>query len=241
MNDSPPIAVPPPSFGTLCRSLQIELEPAEIDRLGGFLSLLLEANERFNLTRITDHESAWMRHIGDSLTLLPLIASARASRVIDIGSGGGLPALPLAITLPDVSFVLVESTGKKATFLQSTAAALGLGNVSVINGRAEEIGRDRDRHREQYDIVTARAVGKLNVLLELTTPLARVGGHVLAIKGERANEEIAEAKPALHALHCHVTNTLRTETGTIVTIEKQRRTPKLYPRRPGEPKRAPLR
>ncbi len=190
---------------------------------------------------MTDHESAWLRHIGDSLTLLPLIASAEASRVIDIGSGGGLPALPLAITMPNVAFTLVESTGKKANFLQATAAALELGNVTVINGRAEEIGQDRMHHREQYDIVTARAVGKLNVLLELTVPLARVGGHVLAIKGERAPEEISEAKPALHALHCQVIDTLRTETGTIVMIEKLRRTPKLYPRRPGEPKRAPLR
>jgi 16S rRNA (guanine527-N7)-methyltransferase len=148
----------------------------------------------------------------------------------------------LAIVMPDVQFTLVEATGKKAKFLEQTAQALDLHNVTIVNERAETLGRDHHPggHREQYDAVIARAVGKLPVLLELTVPLAKIGGHVLAMKGERAAEEIAEAKQALHLLHAHVVDSHQTPTGTIVVIEKQRKTPRTYPRLPGEPKRSPL-
>jgi 16S rRNA (guanine527-N7)-methyltransferase len=117
---------------------------------------------------------------------------------------------------------------------------MDLANVDVIGERAETIGQDRENHREQYDLVVARAVGRLMVLVELTLPLARVRGHVAAIKGARASKEIEEAAKALRLLHGEVVETTRTPTGTIVLIEKLRRTAKLYPRRPGEPKRAPL-
>lgn len=218
----------------------IAFDPGDVDRLGTYLAMLLDANTRFNLTAITAPDEAWIKHIFDSLTLLPYITSADASRVIDVGSGGGLPGLPLAITLPDVSFTLLEATGKKAKFLVEVADALELKNVTVVSERAETVGRDREHHRERYDAVTARAVGKLATLIELTAPLARVEGHVLAIKGARADEEIGAARNALYRLHCKVVDTHRTTTGTIVVIEKLRKTPKLYPRRPGEPRRAPL-
>ena len=230
---------PTREFLQAAESLAIVFEPGDLDRLSRYLALLLEANTRFNLTAITDPQQAWMRHMLDALTLLPPIASAQAAQVADIGSGGGVPAIPLAIVLPDVQFTLIESTGKKASFLRDAAADLALKNVTVLSERAESLGQDPG-HRERYDIVTARAVGRLNVLLELTVPLAAVGGHVLAIKGEKAAEEIAEARQALHRLHCSVVNTTRTPTGTIITIEKSRKTPRIHPRRPGEPKRAPL-
>jgi 16S rRNA (guanine527-N7)-methyltransferase len=136
--------------------------------------------------------------------------------------------------------VLLEATGKKAGFLRECAAALALANVEVVNERAETAGRDRERHRERYDAVVARAVGKLSVVLELAMPLARVGGLVLTIKGATASEEVAAAGGALRALHGEVVHTARTPTGTILVIEKLRPTGKLYPRLPGEPKRAPL-
>ena len=235
------IAQPTETFLAACEEAGIAFEPGERERYGAFLRLLMAANERFNLTAIRDRESAWMRHIFDSLSLLPVIMSlGGVQRIADIGSGGGLPAIPLAIALPDVRFTLIEATGKKATFLEQTTAELGLKNVAVVNDRAEVAGQDRETHRERYDIVTARAVGPLPVLLELTVPLAREGGLVLAIKGEKAGEEIEAAKEALHALHSTVIDQLRGETGTIVVIEKRRATPKLYPRRPGEPKRAPI-
>lgn len=231
---------PPAEFIAAAAAQGLEFEASELQRLAQFLALLLDANTRFNLTAITDPAQAWTRHVLDSLTLLPLLEAADAKRVIDVGAGGGLPGLPLAMTLPNVEFTLLEATGKKARFLQEAVAALGMTNVVVVNDRAEVVGQDHQRHRERYDAVLARAVGRLPVLLELTVPLARVGGLVLAIKGEKAAEEIAEAKAALHLLHAAVSQTLRTPTGTIVVIEKLRATPRLYPRQPGEPKRLPL-
>lgn len=239
--------LPPPEFHTQAARLGIEFEPGDVDRLGRYLELLLEANTRFNLTAITDPVQAWMRHILDSLTLVPHIISIQPGdvdramvKVIDIGSGGGLPGIPLAIVLPSVEFTLVETTGKKARFLDDTTRTLGLTNTTVVNERAEIIGQDHKHFREQFDVVIARAVGRLPVLLELTVPLAKVDGVVLAMKGAKAAEEIAEAKQALHRLHAHVIETINTPTGTLVVIQKMRKTPRDYPRAPGEPKRVPL-
>ncbi len=217
----------------------IAFDPGDLDRLGTLLALLLEANTRFNLTAITDPAEAWMKHAFDSLTLLPWIDGAGARRVIDVGSGGGFPGLALAIVLPGIAFTLLEASGKKADFLRAAAAELGLANVSVIAERAETAGRD-GAHRESHDAATARAIGHLAVLLELASPLVCVGGQVLAIKGAKADQEIEESAQAMSLLHCRVVETNRTPTGTVVVIEKTGRTPKTYPRRPGEPKRCPL-
>ena len=218
----------------------IDFDPGDLDKLGLYLALLLDANTRFNLTAITDPAQAWTRHILDSLSLVPYIDALDAKSVLDIGSGGGLPGIPLAIAMPEVHFTLVEATGKKAKFLEDSRHRLCLGNVRIINERAEILGQDHVNFREKFDVVMARAVGRMPVLLELTIPLAKIEGHVLAMKGEKAAEEIAEAKAALHALHSSVIESKPTETGTIVIVQKQRKTPRLYPRKPGEPKRAPL-
>lgn len=238
---SDPIAPlhPPDTFARQAESLNIAFDAGDLERLGLYLALLLDANTRFNLTGITDPEQAWTRHVFDSLTLVPVIASLEAKTIIDIGSGGGLPGIPLAIALPEMQVMLIEATGKKARFLSDVVARLALKNVKVIAERAETLGQD-EHHRERYDIVLARAVGKLPTLLELTVPFANIGGHLLAMKGEKAPEEIAESKKALHMLHSHVIDSITTPTGTIVVIEKQRKTPHMYPRKPGEPKRAPL-
>ncbi len=233
----PPI---PDSVVQALRANGIELEPRDPELLRAYLQALLEANERFNLTAITEPLEMWTRHVQDSLTLVPFLVSAGAAKVIDVGSGGGLPGLPLAIVLPAVQFTLLESTGKKAAFLEETARALGLANVRVLNDRAETAGQDHHTHRAAYDAVVSRAVGKLNVLAELTIPFAKEGGHVLAIKGAQAPEEVEEAKQALYKLHSSVVDLHKTPTGTVVVIEKARTTPRSYPRLPGEPKRKPL-
>lgn len=230
----------PEDFCQAAEELGIAFDPGDLERLGLFLGLVLDANRRFNLTAITKPDEAWCKHVLDSLTLLPYVIAAGAKRVIDVGSGAGLPGIPLAITMPQVHFRLLEATGKKAAFLEGLISGLALSNVEVINERAETIGHDHRNHRERYDLVVARAVGRMAVLLELTTPLVRVGGHVLAIKGRKAPQEIVEAKQALARLRCRVVEATRTRTGTIVSIEKTGHTPAGYPRRPGEPRRAPL-
>ena len=235
-----PALVPPGAFLAHLGATGLELEPAELEPLGRYLAFLADANRKFNLTAVDEPEAMWIRHVADSLTLLPVLASLDAKDVLDVGSGGGLPAIPLAIAMPGTRFTLLEATGKKVRFLEAVAAALGLPNVTVVAARAEDAGRDRDRYRERFDAVTSRAVGALPTLLELTLPFAKVEGHVLAIKGEKAIEEIAASKRALHALHAEALEPVRTPTGTIVAVLKRRTTPKMYPRRAGEPKRDPL-
>jgi 16S rRNA (guanine527-N7)-methyltransferase len=204
-----------------------------------FLECLLETNRSFNLTAITDPAEAWNKHVLDSLTLLQdLRELAAGSRVIDVGSGGGLPALPLAIALPALQFTLLEATAKKARFLENTARELGLSNVRVVCDRAESFGNGSQR--ERFDATTSRAVSRLPVLLELTLPLIKVGGLSLSIKGEQAADEVQEAANALQVLKASVEDTRRTPTGVVVRIRKTGPTPAKYPRRSGEPKRSPL-
>ncbi len=238
---------PPPDLSERARALGVEFEPGDLERLGLFLALLLEANRTTNLTAITDPADAWTKHVLDALALLPLIVAASESRgpepgptrVIDIGSGGGVPALPLAIVMPDVRFTLVEATGKKAAYLRATAAALALTNVAVLSDRAERLGHD-PAHRERHDVATARALGHLAVVAELTIPLITRAGLVLAVKGAKAEDELAQSAAALHMLSAVHAETVLTPTGRIVVLAKGAATPKQYPRRDGEPKAKPL-
>lgn len=232
----------PAGFVEAARELGVEFEASDLERLGRYLAMLLAANEVVNLTAISDAEQAWTRHVLDSLTLMaPLSELEEGARVIDVGSGGGLPGIPLAICMGHLRFTLLEATGKKAQFLRAASAALGLTNVEVVNERAEAAGQDHRDHRERYDAVVARAVGPMSVIAELTVPLAKEGtGRVLLVKGQRAEEELASAKAALHLLHAVHAGTIETPTGKIVVLEKPRKTPRAYPRAAGEPKRRPL-
>jgi 16S rRNA (guanine527-N7)-methyltransferase len=234
------IEQPPQSFLEAVDELGIRFDDGDLERLGQWLALLETANKRMNLTRIIDRESAWHRQVLDSLTLVPYVMTAQAENLLDIGSGGGAPGLPLAIIFPELKVGLLEATSKKAAFLKKTARTIGLDNVMVINDRAEAAAAIDSTDREAWDVVTARAVGRLPLLLEYTVPFARVGGIVLAIKGEQAAVEVEESKRALHALHSQVVEQHRTTTGTIVLIEKLRKTARLYPRPVGDPSRSPL-
>lgn len=231
----------PRSFLEMAEGLGVAFDEGDLERFGRYLALLYEANERFNLTAVRDYEEAWTRHVGDSLTLLPMLSGLEdGAEVVDVGSGGGAPGLVLAIALPGLRFTLVEATGKKARFLGECAAALGLTNVRVIAERAEVIGQDHRGHRGRYDAATARAVGPLAVVAELVIPLLKVGGVALLIKGQRAEDELREAGRALEILRAECASVEPTPTGRIVCLEKVAPTPRDYPRRSGEPKRAPL-
>lgn len=254
-------ALPPPEwFAADARALGIEFEPHDVERLGLFLAVMLEANKTTNLTAITDPAEAWRKHVLDALALVPVIASMpgehagreddpeaadrppvdRPVRVIDVGSGGGVPALPLAIVMPDVSFTLVEATGRKVEFLRHAAGVLGLSNVTVLNARAEALGQDHRVHREKYDIATARALGHLAIVAELLGPLVRPRGYVIAVKGAKADQELAESARALGLIGLKHAQTIDSPTGRLVVLEKTTRTPRTYPRKDGEPARSPL-
>ena len=230
----------PENFNLLIADLGIEFDEGDLQQLANYLDLLLETNKQFNLTGIKEPEEAWTKHILDSLSLIPTLVKEGVQHVVDVGSGGGLPGIPLAITLPDVTFTLVETTRKKALFLSDAVEQLGLDNVTVIAERAENLSTKDGGFRGIADAVIARAVGPLNVLLELTIPFAKIDGVVLAIKGERAPIEVEDARKALHVLKAEVESSVRTTTGTVLTIRKKDATPKKYPRLAGEPKRMPI-
>jgi len=240
-----PVITPTPGFLELCDRYGIALEPGETETLARFISLMLACNEVVNLTAIKDPDSAWERHVFDALSLLPFFEAFSEGTggklsVADVGSGGGVPAIPLAVVRPDCDFTLIESTGKKAAFLTHAIDRLRLPNVRVLKARAEDIGQDHRTHRGRYDIVTARAVGRIIVTSELTAALAKVGGMVLRTKGEKAAEELEEAAPAMEKLGLAHAGTRETPTGRIVALEKIAPTPRPYPRRAGEPKRTPI-
>jgi len=233
---------PPARFYDAIEALQLDLPATVAPACGEYLARLLEANRRFNLTAVREADEAWMRHVLDALSLVPFVGEVKS--LVDVGSGGGLPGLVLAIALPGVKVTLIEATGKKARFLESTAQAMGLGNVAVVAERAETVGRDA-AHREKYDAATGRAIGPLRVMLELTLPLVRVGGWVIAPKGAQAEAELREAGDALMLLGAGEVEVYDALPGVVddavaVMVQKAQPTPSEYPRRPGVPKHEPL-
>ena len=209
---------------------------------------LLEWNRKFNLTAITDRQGVLVRHFLDSLScLMALPASQLASgaRVIDVGSGAGFPGLPLKIVCPEMQLTLLEATGKKVSFLEHVVGVLGLTDVAVVHGRAEEFGHE-PAHREAYDWAVARAVADMPTLAEYLLPLVRVGGGALAQKGKDAPAEVQQAEAAIVALGGRLRQLVSVElrglaeTRYLVTVDKVAATPKDYPRRPGVPKKRPL-
>ncbi|MBC23115.1 MAG: 16S rRNA (guanine(527)-N(7))-methyltransferase RsmG [Phycisphaerae bacterium] len=231
---------PPAEFHQALEQMHIELEPGELEQHATYLRILAEANQTMNLTRIVQPDQAWMRHVLDGLTLVPLVQAAEAGTLCDIGSGGGVPGLILAISMPRVEVVLLEATGKKAAFLERCAAELGCENVRVVHARAEHVGAPGKELREHFDVVTARAVGRLPMLLELAMPLVRVEGYFIAVKGEQVEQEIREAGNALRTLATEHVELTRTPTGRLALFHKLRATPETYPRQSGEPTRRPL-
>jgi 16S rRNA (guanine527-N7)-methyltransferase len=229
-------------------ALGVSLDDARLDQFRRLRDLLLDTNTRVNLTAITDPVEVVTRHFLDSLTCLLAVAPdqrARPLRLLDIGSGAGFPGIPLAIAFPAWHVTSLEATGKKSRFQQEVVAALGLENVTVLTGRAEEFAR-KPEHRGRYNLVTARAVAALPTLLEYCCPFARAGGRVIAPKkGDLADEVDAGMKAAslLGAkLLAPISVTIPPlANGRVLLIAEQKRTcPDQYPRPAGAPAKHPL-
>ncbi len=218
---SPPPLPVPPDLDPALRELGVALDPARLALLGDYLARLLAMNERVNLTAVTEPAAAWTKHALDGLSVVPELASLPAgASVLDVGSGGGVPGIPLAIARPDLEVTLLEATQKKAAFLADVAEALGLSNVSVVAERAED-ARETEL-AGAFDAVTARAVAKLSTLLGWTAPFARDGGRLVLIKGQRAELELREAKRAMKLAGCTHEHTTPTRTGRVVVLRVRR-------------------
>jgi 16S rRNA (guanine527-N7)-methyltransferase len=229
-------------------ALGVPLDGSQLDQFHRLGDLLLDANTRVNLTAITNPAEVVTRHFLDSLTCLLAVAPAlrkKSLRLLDVGSGAGFPGIPLAIALPAWRVTSLEATGKKARFQQEALAALGLENVTVLTGRAEELAR-RPERRGRYDLVMARAVAALQTLLEYCCPFARVGGRVIAPKkGDLADEVAAGARAAVllgAKLLAPIAVTIPplADGRVLLVAEQVRACPQQYPRPAGAPAKRPL-
>ncbi|HSK66896.1 MAG TPA: 16S rRNA (guanine(527)-N(7))-methyltransferase RsmG [Anaerolineales bacterium] len=206
---------------------------------------LLEWNQKFNLTAIRDSESIRTKHFLDSFSCVLAWKASPPNQVIDVGTGAGFPGIPLKILYPSLKLTLVESVGKKAMFCQHIVRVLGLEHVDVIQARAEDLGQN-PQHREKYDWAIARAVANLNVLSEYLIPLVRLGGAMLAQKGESGPAEAQSAEEAMKLLGGKLKQLIPVnlpsvaEDRYLVVVEKVAATPPKYPRKPGIPMKQPL-
>jgi 16S rRNA (guanine527-N7)-methyltransferase len=210
---------PPPHFAARLKDFGVHADAQTIAKIGDYLARLLAMNEQMNLTAIENPNAAWERHAFDALTLVPLLEEVGAGgRIADIGSGGGLPGIPIAIIRPDLFVTLVEATQKKAAFLSAVTLALGLSGVVIQAERAEKL--IAGPLRETFDAVTARAVARLTQLIPITAPFVKPGGRLLLIKGQKANEELTEAARVLVKQRMRHIKTITTPTGRIVVLVK---------------------
>lgn len=224
----------------------IELQPEALAAFERYLALLLDANQRFNLTAMRDAEGIERRHFLESLTLGQRLEQAGLlldePRLLDLGSGAGVPGLPLKFAWPRLRLTLLEATAKKSRFIRSVIDELQLDSCAVETGRAETLAHRPDL-RTAFDLVTARAVASLPVLVELALPFLRLGGTLVAVKGSRTPEEVEASGPALRACGGRLTAVEPLRAGdsmVLVLVKKHAPTPAAYPRAPGRPAAQPL-
>lgn len=211
------------------------------ERFESFKNLLIEYNNKFNLTAITDEKDIYIKHFLDCVA--GDMFFDKGVSVIEIGSGGGFPSIPLKLLRDDLKFTLVESTGKKCGYLETVVDKLNLSCVKVVNERAEVLGKDKN-YREKFDVATARAVARLNILAEYCLPFVKVGGVFIAYKGD-SPDEIEEAKKAFSVLGGEIEKIERYELTngekrTLIIVRKVKKTPEKYPRGQGKERKSPI-
>lgn len=225
--------------------LGIKLSPKQVEQFDVYYRELLSWNRRLNLTAITGYEEVQIKHFLDSLTVTLALKPDKSFSLIDVGSGAGLPGVPLKIIMPDIRLILLEATAKKAAFLSYISQKLGLKDVEVVVGRAEDIAH-REHYRESFDIVLSRAVASLASLVELTLPFSAVGGSFIAQKKGAIEPELSQASRATSLMGGKLRERKRivlaefSDERWLVIIDKVSPTPELYPRRAGIPQKRPL-
>ena len=219
-----------------------ELSGQQVQRLCDYGDLLLEWNQRLNLTRITEPEEIILKHFIDSMKLMNFI---EGSNLADLGTGAGFPGLPLKILNPDLDIALIDSLKKRLDFLDLVISKLHLKGIRTVHARAEDLGRD-PRQREMFATVTSRAVARLPVLLEYALPLVKVNGLFLSPKGLQAEEELSESATALKLLGGTLERVENYSLGesaehrAVIIVRKTKKTPPAYPRKAGTPVKSPL-
>ena len=227
--------------------LNLRLSPEQIETFQDYYRELMSWNQRMNLTAIVDYREAQLKHFLDSLTTsLVLSNSAKAhGRVMDIGSGGGFPGMPLKVAFPGIHLILLDSVAKKTSFLKYLVKALGLRDVEVYTGRAEDLALNPEL-RESFDVVVSRGVASMRVLMELTLPYCRVGGIVVTQKKGEIGSEVVGSLHAMEILGGRIRETRGVDVEglrdgrSLVVVDKVKPTPTKFPRRPGLPAKHPL-
>ncbi|WP_442637072.1 16S rRNA (guanine(527)-N(7))-methyltransferase RsmG [Rossellomorea marisflavi] len=223
----------------------ISLSSEQLAQFEKYHELLVEWNEKINLTAITDKEEVYLKHFYDSISAAFYVDFNSITSLCDVGAGAGFPSIPIKICFPHLHVSIVDSLNKRITFLNHLSDQLGLENTHFHHDRAETFGKNKD-HREAYDMVTARAVARMSVLSELCLPLVKKGGYFVAMKAASVNDEMDKAKKAITTLGGkteQVDSFLLPEENserTIVQIKKVKDTPNKYPRKPGTPNKLPL-
>ena len=235
----------PEEFYVRLADLGVPLTDRQKEQYERYFELLVEWNEKINLTAITEKDEVYLKHFYDSIApILQGLIENQPIRLLDIGAGAGFPSLPMKILFPELDVTIIDSLNKRINFLHLLAEELGLNGVHFYHGRAEDFAQDK-AFRAQFDIVTARAVARMQVLSELTIPYLKVGGRLLALKASNAPEELEEAKNALNLLFSKVEDNLQYELPNgdprfITLVEKKKETPNKYPRKAGMPNKRPL-
>lgn len=237
----------PEIFAEELANYGFKLSSKQKEQFATYYNKLIEFNKKVNLTRITDKNEVYLKHFFDSIT--PLLEFSDLFKgeksLCDVGAGAGFPSLPIKILCPDLSITIVDSLGKRLKFLDELVSDLSLDKVTLVHSRAEDAGQNKNL-REKFDLVTGRAVARMNVLSEYCLPLAKVDGYLVALKGPKAQDELAEAKNAIEVLGGSVKEVKELtlpdtdDERTLIVVKKVKATPKKYPRQAGTPNRKPL-